>query len=79
MNPKATYLKCLHLYCRQEGYPVNEEWVNRLPDPVRASTVKIINLPIKALPPKAAGLCTIESLEHYVEHHTHIRIRNKMA
>ena len=79
MNPKATYLKCLFLYCRQEGYPVNEEWVNRLPDPVRASTVKIINLPIKELPPKAADLGTIESLEHYVEHHTHIRVRNKMA
>lgn len=78
MNPRATYLKCLYLYCRQEGYPVKEEWAARMPESERTFITKVLNQPLKSLQSEAAELKeAIESLELYMEHHTHIRIHSK--
>lgn len=78
LNPQATYLKCLYLYCRQEGYPVKEEWAARMPEPERLSATRILNLPLKDLRPDKDELKNaIENLEIYMDHHTHIRIHSK--
>lgn len=75
MNPQATYLKCLYLYCRQEGYPVKEEWAAQLPETERAVTINALNRPLRNMQVVASELKNaIQSLELYMEHHTHIRI-----
>ncbi len=78
MNAQAVYLKCLYLYCRQEGYPVKEEWAARMPQAERELTTRALNQPLRDLQSETIELKSVfESLEHYVEHHTHIRIDRK--
>lgn len=74
-NPHATYLKCLYLYCRQEGYPIKEEWAKRLPPAEKSFVAQALNRPLHELAPEAEPLkSAINSLEHYIRHHTHIRL-----
>lgn len=78
MNSQATYLKCLYLYCRQEGYPVKEEWAARMPHADRSLTARVLNHPLRDLQSDSIELKNVfESLELYMEHHTHIRIDSK--
>ncbi len=75
MDPSATYLKCLYVYCRQEGYPVREEWAARLTREERGFVARVLNQPLRELRAEAVEVKNaIANLEHYILHHTHIRI-----
>jgi len=75
MNPQATYLKCLYVYCRKEGCPVKEEWAARLPPAARSFAAKILNQPLHHLESDSTAMRNVvDSLETYIQHHTHIRI-----
>ena len=74
-NPHATYLKCLYLYCRHEGYPVKEEWAQQLPAGEKTFISQVLNLPLSELNEEKEALKqAIDSLELYIRHHTHIRL-----
>ena len=74
-SPSATYLKCLYLYCRQEGYPVKEEWAQCLPPEERSAVVRTLNRPLAELADNSDVLNpAIQSLETYIRRHTHIRL-----
>ena len=74
-NPHATYFKCLYLYCRQEGYPVKEEWAQRLPKKEKPFVAQVLNRPLEEQVEEAELLKrTIDSLEFYTRHRTHIRL-----
>ena len=76
-TPLSTYLKCLYVYCRQEGYPVKEEWAECLPPLEKAFIVRILNSPLSELSEEEESLKqAIDSLEHYIRYHTHIRLEN---
>jgi len=73
--PDAVYLKCLYLYCREEGCPVAQEWFPSLPPRLAQIAKQTLNQPLATPTSPAADLhpC-IESLESYVRHHTHISL-----
>lgn len=74
-NPRATYFKCLYLYCRQEGYPVKEEWAQGLPPNEKTFILEVLNRPLHELSENAEPMThAIGKLEHYIRHHTHIRL-----
>lgn len=74
-NPLATYLKCLYLYCRQEGYPVKEEWAQQLPSSEKSFIAQVLNRPLNEQGDETEPLKhAIDSLELYMIHHTHIRL-----
>lgn len=75
MDPQATYLKCLYVYCRKEGCPVKEEWAARLPPVIRSLAAQVLNHPLQDLQVDAHDLKTlVANLEAYIQQHTHIRI-----
>ncbi len=71
-DPDAALLKCLYLYCRNEGYPIREEWAMRLPSTEYSRLAKILNQPLESSQYDNNDL--IASLETYLERHTHIRL-----
>lgn len=73
--PIAVYLKCLYLYCRHEGYPVKEQWAQRLPPSEKETVRKALNRPLSEIEETNTDLAkSIQSLETYLEQHTHIRL-----
>jgi recombinational DNA repair protein (RecF pathway) len=76
-QPYAIQLKCLYLYCRQEGYPIKEDWAQRLPEAERSIVVRTLNQPLRENTENEDALKrAILSLETYLQHHTHIRLAN---
>lgn len=74
-DPASIYLKCLYLYCRDEGYPVKEEWAAQMPTDERTSIARTLNQPPQETaddPDAVKG--AIDSLERYLRDHTHIRL-----
>lgn len=77
VQPYAIQLKCLYLYCRQEGYPIKEDWAQRLPEEERSIVVRTLNQPLNANTENEDALKrAILSLETYMQRHTHIRLAN---
>lgn len=74
-DPTATYLKCLYLYCRAEGYPVKEDWAGKLAADAHAVVARTLNQPLqdKGEDPEILGNA-VDSLETYVERFTSIRL-----
>ena len=74
-NPHATYLKCLYIYCRDEGYPVKEEWAQQLPSTEKTFIAQVLNRPLNEQGNETDSLKqAIDSLEIYIRHHTHIHL-----
>ncbi len=74
-KPQATFLKCLYLYCRQEGYPVKEQWANQLPADEARVVAHVLNSPLPDVEENDPMLKRgIDSLEQFIRHHTHIRL-----
>ena len=73
--PDATLLKTYFVYARQEGYPVAEDWIQRLSESERRRVVASLNAPLtdtSAQPSKLAH--SLHSLASYLSVHTHIHL-----
>ncbi len=75
IQPEATFFKSLYLFAHQEGYPLKQDWFQKLDHPDRTEVASIINTPLtdQVLDSKTINTW-IEKLEFYIGHHTDIRI-----
>ncbi len=72
--PHATLLKTLFLYCRNEGYPVAEEWAQKLNPSMQEQVASILNTPLlKMKKSEQDQSLAIESLANYLRAYTDIR------
>ncbi len=72
--PDATLLKTVFLYCRNEGYPVIEEWLQNLNPSMREKIVSIVSAPLLKMKRSAQDQSlAVESLASYLRSHTDIR------
>jgi len=75
IRPEVTFLKSIYLLARDEGYPVKEDWCEKLPAPNRTIVTSILSTPVseqQANEQEASSL--LSSLEHYLIHHTDIHM-----
>lgn len=73
--PQIVYLKTLYRYIRQEGYPIREDWLIRLPASLRDAATEILRLPLQEQGPEESGTeKIIESLEIWLIGHTDILV-----
>ena len=73
--PQIVYLKTLYRYTRQEGYPIREDWLARLPASLRGAATEILRLPLREQDPEGSGTeKIIESLEVWLVGHTDILV-----
>ncbi|HTQ31287.1 MAG TPA: hypothetical protein VMI53_08760 [Opitutaceae bacterium] len=72
-RPDAVYFKSLYRFARDEGYPVKQDWLARLPSRQRAAAGEVLNQPVaeQTSAPAALGLL-IGRLEAYLGAHTEI-------
>ena len=75
IEPQATLFKCLYLYCRDEGYPIKEDWIARLSQSSRKTVTSILNTPLAELRIEDDNIEeALRNLLAYFEHQTHIRV-----
>jgi len=73
--PQATLFKCLYLYCRDEGYPIKEEWITRLSQHDRKIATELINTPLANISIAALEMTELLTrLTDYYRNQTHIRV-----
>ncbi|MBL4575651.1 MAG: hypothetical protein JKY51_06085 [Opitutaceae bacterium] len=75
IRPEVTLLKSIYILARDEGYPVKEDWCEKLPTRDRASLRSILSSPVveqKTSEQEAHSL--LLSLEHYLNHYTDIQM-----
>jgi len=71
----VVYFKTLFRYTRLEGYPVKQDWFERLKAFERREVAPLVNLPSHEVPlDKDQVRHWIEKLHHYVEHYTDLLI-----
>lgn len=74
-NPKAILLKTLYVYCRDEGYPMREEWIPALDTSLRSMVVAILNQPTKAIDASESEQTqALSALVEYLTRSTHVRL-----
>lgn len=72
--PNSVLLKTLFLYCRDEGYPVQEDWAHNLESEIKAIAVSIINTPLANINRTAQEQSVaLESLITYMRDNSDIR------
>ncbi len=73
LQPDIVFFKSLFLLARGEGYPIQQEWLNQLPDPSRREAKSLVNLPVRdqTMHPKQVK-AWVGKLKHYIAHHTDI-------
>lgn len=72
-RPDIVYFKSLYCFSRDEGYPVREEWLARLPAADRAATEKILRQPVaEQTAPPAEVARRLRRLEDYLRGFTEI-------
>lgn len=72
-RPDIVYLKSLYRFCRDEGYPLKQEWVPTLPAADRTMFASLINQPLAdqaAAPKDVARL--LRRMEDYLRGHTEV-------
>lgn len=73
--PQATLFKCLYLYCRNEGYPIKEEWIARLSPQSHEAATQIISQPLADIKVEPSRIDdSLHQLLAYFRHQTHIRV-----
>ena len=73
--PQVAFLKALFLFLREEGYPLKEDWWNRLPPPARSRTTHYLNDPLDKIEVTAPSPDSIlDSLVHWTRAHTDILV-----
>lgn len=74
-HPFATLLKTLYVFARDEGYPVLEDWVRNLSQPVSTVVHEMLNRPLSEIDsPTQIQANAFESLTHFIELKTHIHV-----
>lgn len=74
-RPDSVYFKSLYLLAREEGYPVREEWWHELAPTDRAAVESVLRQPAAEQTASEGEVARlIAALEHYLRHHTEIRV-----
>ena len=72
LPPKSTLLKCLYLYCRDEGYPAKEEWGQRWAPDQRRAIAAVLGSPLDQIAKDEPFLNeAVASLQDYIRNSTH--------
>lgn len=72
-SPKATLLKSMYLYCKDEGYPIKEEWRMRLPRKQRDTVDYILATPLDDIEIDESKLdSALDGVRKYMSRHTHL-------
>lgn len=74
-SPPAALAKTLYSYCRDEGYPIREEWGRQL-SPSESSLAKaVLNAPLAEIDaPEAEQRALLSSIQRYIASATHLRL-----
>lgn len=71
----AVMLKTLFVFARDEGYPLIEDWANKLPLEIANAVAYLLKTPLADLEHEPRIQETAyQSLALYIEHHTHIQL-----
>lgn len=74
-RPDCVYFKSLFLLARDEGYPVQQDWWPRLDSDDRHAAESILRTPVSKQEIQVATVSRLtDALEHYLHHHTEIRV-----
>lgn len=75
VRPDCTYLKCLYLLLRDEGYPVREDWALSLPLDAAQDLAALINTPLAAQTVGADRVRWLtRQIETWASHNAELRI-----
>lgn len=74
-RPDCVYFKSVFLLARDEGYPVEQDWWRRLESDDRNAAESVLRTRVadQEIVPTTVSRLT-QALEHYLSHHTEIRV-----
>ncbi len=77
-SPQATLFKCMYLYCKDEGYPIKEEWRMQLPKRLRDIVDYILVTPLDQIKVEESDLeKALQGIRQYMSRSTHLFIAEK--
>jgi len=66
-SPAVVYFKSLYRFAREEGYPVRQQWLPSLPEPLRSQAELLLRTPLAALDAQAAPPAACANLQRRLE------------